>query len=45
MVTKKPEAGKMRVNAEVGVNLEIPDLTSYDMLNAAEKLQLEWDLG
>ena len=45
VVTKKPEAGKMRVNAEVGVNLEIPDLTSYDMLNAAEKLQLEWDLG
>lgn len=45
VVTKKPEAGKMRVNAEVGINLEIPDLTSYDMLNAAEKLQLEWDLG
>ncbi len=45
VVTKQPEVGKLRVNAEVGMDLEIPDLTSYDMLNAAEKLQLEWDLG
>lgn len=45
VITKQPEAGKLRVNAEVGLNLEIPDLTSYDLLNAAEKLQLEWDLG
>ena len=45
VVTKQPEVGKLRVSAEVGMDLEIPDLTSYNMLNAAEKLQLEWDLG
>ncbi len=45
VITKQPEVGKLRVNAEVGMDFEVPDLTSYDMLNAAEKLQLEWDLG
>ena len=45
VTTKQPEPGKLRVNAEVGIDLEVPDLTSYDLLNAAEKLQLEWDLG
>lgn len=45
VVTRQPEVGKLRVSAEVGMDLEIPDLTSYNMLNAAEKLQLEWDLG
>ncbi len=41
VVTKQPEAGKLRVNAEVGIDLEVPDLTSYDLLTAAEKLELE----
>lgn len=45
VVTKQPEVGKLRVNAEVGIDIEAPDLTSYNLLNAAEKLQLEWDLG
>ena len=45
VTTKQPEAGKLRVNAEIGIDIEAPDLTSYDLLNAAEKLQLEWDLG
>ncbi len=45
VVTRQPEVGKLRVSAEVGMDLEIPDLTSYNMLNAAEKLQLEWDFG
>lgn len=31
----------MRVNAEIGMDIEAPDLSSYDLLNAAEKLQLE----
>lgn len=45
VVTKQPEAGKLRVNAEVGIDLNIPDLSSYDYLNAAEKLELERSLG
>ena len=45
VITKQPEAGKLRVNAEVGLDLEVPDLTSYDLLNAAEKLELERSVG
>ena len=45
VITKEPEAGKLRVNAEVGIDMEIPDLTSYDLLNAKEKLALEKELG
>lgn len=41
VVTKRPEAGKLRITAEAGLTLEIPDLTSYHMLNAAEKLEVE----
>lgn len=45
VTTKQPEAGKLRVNAEAGFDIEAPDLSSYDLLNAAEKLQLEHDQG
>lgn len=45
VVTKEPEAGKLRANAEMGLTFEIPDLTSYDLLNAAQKLELENSLG
>ena len=45
IITKEPEPGKLRVNAEVGIDLEVPDLTSYDLLNAREKLELENSLG
>ena len=45
VVTKQPEPGKLRVNAEVGLDFEVPDLTSYDMLNAREKLELEKEVG
>lgn len=45
IVTKQPEVGKLRVNAEVGIDMEVPDLTSYDLLNAKEKLELEYSLG
>ena len=41
VITKQPEAGKLRINAEIGMDIEVPDLSSYDLLNAAEKLQLE----
>lgn len=43
--TKKPEAGKLKVTALLGLSLEIPDLTSYDLLNAKEKLELERIVG
>lgn len=41
----KPEAGRLKVSYNGNVNLEIPALSSYDLLNAREKLQLEWDAG
>lgn len=45
VTTRQPEAGKMRINAEVGIDIEAPDLTSYDYLNAREMLELENSLG
>lgn len=45
IVTNEPEAGKLRVKLNIGTTLEMPDLTSYDLLNASEKLQLETALG
>ena len=45
VVTKQPEPGKLRVNAEIGIDIEAPDLSSYDLLNAQEKLALENQLG
>ena len=43
--TKAPEAGRIKVYFKGGVNLEMPDLTSYNLMNAAEKLQLEYANG
>ncbi|MCI6549296.1 MAG: SusC/RagA family TonB-linked outer membrane protein [Prevotella sp.] len=43
--SKRPEAGKLRVSYRGALQLEVPDLTGYDMLNAREKLQLELDGG
>lgn len=45
VVSKEPEAGKLRVNAEAGLSIEVPDLSSYDLLNASEKLALEKSVG
>lgn len=45
IVTKRPEAGKLKLFVETGTTIEVPDLTSYNLLNAAEKLQLEYDAG
>ena len=45
VVSRQPEAGKLRVNVEAGLTLEIPDLTSYHLLNAADKLELERRAG
>lgn len=45
VVSKRPEIGKLKVNLEVGTQLEVPDLSSYNLLNAAQKLQLEYAAG
>lgn len=39
--TKRPAAGQMKVTYNGSANIEIPDLTSYDLTNAAEKLEVE----
>jgi TonB-linked SusC/RagA family outer membrane protein len=39
--TKEPEAGKLRLSYRAGVNLSVPDLGSYDLLNSKDKLELE----
>lgn len=43
--TKAPEAGKLRVTYNGNYKVEYPDLTDYDLLNAAEKLELERRAG
>lgn len=39
--TKAPAAGKLRVSYNGNYKVEYPDLTDYDLLHAAEKLELE----
>lgn len=43
--TKAPAAGKLRVTYNGNYKIEYPDLTDYDLLNAAEKLELERRAG
>lgn len=43
--TKKPEPGKLKVTATAGISFEVPDLSSYDLLNARDKLELERIVG
>ncbi len=40
-----PEAGSMRVTYTGDLSIEAPDLTSYNLTNAAEKLQVELNAG
>ncbi len=39
--TKKPEIGKIKVNYTGSLNIQAPDLTSYNLSNAREKLEIE----
>ena len=39
--TRRPESGQMRVTYTGSMSLEVPDLTSYDLTNAEEKLRVE----
>lgn len=45
VVTKTPKEGRLRVTAKAGVSLEVPDLSSYNLLNARDKLELERSIG
>ena len=37
--------GKLRLSYRGDINIEAPDLTGYSLLNAADKLDLEWRAG
>jgi TonB-linked SusC/RagA family outer membrane protein len=39
--TKKPEQGRMRITYTGSLDVEVPDLSSYNLCNASEKLQVE----
>lgn len=41
ITSKRPDYGKLRVSYSMGLNLEIPDLSSYDLLNSFEKIEVE----
>lgn len=41
----EPQVGKLKVSYSGNLNLEIPDLGSYNLMNAREKLQVEWEAG
>lgn len=43
--TLQPEAGKIRITYTGEVNFETPDLSSYDVCNAEEKLLVEKNAG
>lgn len=43
--TKKPLAGALNVTYSMSMGITMPDLSSYDMMDAAEKLQFEYDAG
>ena len=36
-----PEPGRLRITYSGDLNIEVPDLTSYDLTNASEKLEVE----
>ena len=43
--TIAPEPGRLRLTYTGDVDVTVPDLTSYDLCNAAEKLQVELNAG
>lgn len=45
VISKAPQAGRLRINAQAGLTLEMPDLTTYDLLSASEILDLQNRLG
>jgi TonB-linked outer membrane protein, SusC/RagA family len=45
ITSTRPKAGRLTVTYRGELNLEIPDLSTYDLLNAREKLELEKSYG
>lgn len=43
--TIRPQSGKLRVTYNASMFVEAPDLTGYDLLNAKEKLDFEYNAG
>lgn len=43
--TMEPENGRLRVTYTGDLNVEVPDLSSYDVCDAEEKLQVELNAG
>ncbi len=43
--TKKPLPGALNVTYSMNMGISAPDLSSYDLMNASEKLQFEYDAG
>jgi TonB-dependent SusC/RagA subfamily outer membrane receptor len=43
--TIEPAKGRLRLTYTGDLNVEAPDLTSYDLCNSAEKLQVEYNSG
>lgn len=41
ITTKQPEPGRLRLTYKGGIDIEAPDLTTYDLMNAREKLAFE----
>ena len=41
VTTKRPKQGKLQVTYRLSANFEAPDLSTYDLLNAEEKLRYE----
>ncbi|QEC46032.1 SusC/RagA family TonB-linked outer membrane protein [Pseudobacter ginsenosidimutans] len=41
ITTKQPAPGKLRLTYRGGINVSLPDLSSYNLLNARDKLALE----
>lgn len=45
ITTKQPEVGRLQVYYKGSLNIEAPDLTSYNLMNAREKLRYEKEAG
>lgn len=45
ITTRPPQMGKLRLTLRSDINFEAPDLTSYTLLNARDKLNLEYLAG
>ena len=45
ITTKEPEVGKLKLAYNGSLNIEVPDLDDYHLLNAKDKLDLELRMG